>query len=213
MTNTLSGVGMCWAFLSVTASVLCCSGYYLPYWIQGRLFGRADTYFGPFRRCNYPKVNSLGLIDIIYECGRYSKFSDIPSIWWQCTTILVGLGCALTLLVAITATSACCFSHIIQNSTAKAAGVLQLIAALLVCGGGAVYPVGWDNRELKQSCGNSSAVYKLGTCQLSWSVYLLGSAVALLLLCFALSFCSAREPSEHPSFRMSPYPDGIASVT
>lgn len=37
-----------------------------------------------------------------------------------------------------------------------------MLIALLVCGGGAVYPVGWDNRELKQSCGNSSAVYKLG---------------------------------------------------
>lgn len=52
-----------------------------------------------------------------------------------------------------------------------------------------------------------------GTCQLSWSVYLLGTAVTLLLLCFALSFCSARETSTHPSFHMPPYSDGIASVT
>lgn len=34
MTSSLSGVGMFWAFLSVTASILCCSGYYLPFWIQ-----------------------------------------------------------------------------------------------------------------------------------------------------------------------------------
>ncbi|GLG97278.1 LHFPL tetraspan subfamily member 1 protein [Gryllus bimaculatus] len=30
------------------------------------------------------------------------------------------------------------------------------------------------------------------TCQLSWSVYLLASAVGLLLLCFSLSFCASR---------------------
>jgi hypothetical protein len=39
---------------------------------------------------------------------------------------------------------------------------LFLVAAVLVCGGAAVYPVGWDNREVLESCGNSSSVYNLG---------------------------------------------------
>nr|CAD7427870.1 unnamed protein product [Timema monikensis] len=68
----------------------------------------------------------------------------------------------------------------------------EAATAVLVCGGAAVYPVGWDNREVKESCGNTSSVYRLGTCELSWSVYLLGSAVGLLLLCFGLSFCASR---------------------
>jgi len=39
-----------------------------------------------------------------------------------------------------------------------------------------------------------------GTCHLSWSVYMLGSSVALLLLCFYLSFYSSRD-SPGSSFR------------
>ncbi|PSN42857.1 hypothetical protein C0J52_16199 [Blattella germanica] len=72
------------------------------------------------------------------------------------------------------------------------ARVIVVTGALLVCSGAAVYPVGWDNREVRESCGNSSNIYNLGTCELSWSVYLLGSAVGLLLLCFAMSFCASR---------------------
>ncbi|KAK9759257.1 Lipoma HMGIC fusion partner-like protein [Popillia japonica] len=66
-------------------------------------------------------------------------------------------------------------------------------AALLVIGGAAIYPIGWDNREVRESCGNQSHIYKLGTCHLYWSVYLLSSAVLLLLTCFGLSFCASRQ--------------------
>jgi hypothetical protein len=48
-----------------------------------------------------------------------------------------------------------------------------------------------------------------GTCELSWSVYLLGSAVGLLLLCFGLSFCASRvKPG---SFRIWVYSAGMLS--
>ena len=41
---------------------------------QGNLFNKVDAYFSSFRRCNYPKVSSAGLVEIIQECGRYSRF-------------------------------------------------------------------------------------------------------------------------------------------
>lgn len=34
--------------------------------------------------------------------------------------------------------------------------------AILVIVGAAVYPIGWDNRELRESCGNESHIYILG---------------------------------------------------
>lgn len=34
MATTLTGVGFVWAFLSLAAAILCCSGFYLPFWIQ-----------------------------------------------------------------------------------------------------------------------------------------------------------------------------------
>ncbi|XP_072160701.1 LHFPL tetraspan subfamily member 6 protein-like [Bemisia tabaci] len=192
MATSLSSVGVLWAFLSLAAAILCCSGFYLPFWVKGRLLGQVDAYFSSFRRCNYPKVTPQKAIEIVTECGRYAGFKDIPSGWWQVSTVLTGSGCALSVLVAVTAVSACCFAYVIHTTTAKMAGVLQLTAALLLTSGGAVYPLGWDNQQLRESCGNDSGVYKLGSCTLSWSVLLLASAILLLFLCFALSFCSAR---------------------
>lgn len=138
------------------------------------------------RRRSLPLSLGWGLTTSIF------RFWDIPSPWWQASTVLVGVGSALSLLVAITATAACCITYVVHTGTARIAGTLQFIAAVLVCSGAAVYPVGWDNREVLESCGNVSSVYNLGTCELSWSVYLLGSAVGLLLLCFGLSFCASR---------------------
>lgn len=40
--------------------------------------------------------------------------------------------------------------------------VYSPVAALLVIAGAAVYPVGWDNREMRESCGNASHIYRLG---------------------------------------------------
>ncbi|XP_022188780.1 LHFPL tetraspan subfamily member 6 protein [Nilaparvata lugens] len=201
MATSLTGVGVVWALLSLAAALLCCSGFYLPFWIQGRLLGKVDAYFSSFRRCNYPRVTTQGVVEIVHECGRYSRFRDIPSVWWQASTVLVGAGSALSLLVAVTALAACCISYVVHTATARAAGCIQLLAALLVCGGIVVYPVGWDNREVRDCCGNESHVYKLGTCQLSWSAYLIGGAVLLLVLCFGMSFCAARGKSPAASFR------------
>lgn len=36
------------------------------------------------------------------------------------------------------------------------------VSALLVSGGVALYPIGWDNREVRDCCGTSSHVYRLG---------------------------------------------------
>lgn len=43
---------------------------------QGRLMGKADAYFSSFRRCNYPRVTAQGLIEVVHECGRYSRYSS-----------------------------------------------------------------------------------------------------------------------------------------
>ncbi|KAF5305490.1 hypothetical protein FQA39_LY01581 [Lamprigera yunnana] len=192
MATSLTAVGFVWAILSLAAALLCCTGFYIPFWIQGRLLGKVDAYFNSFRRCNYPRVSPEGIVEIVEECGRYTRFWDIPSPWWQASTVLVGTGSALALLIAVTATAACCIKYVIYSGTARIAGILQFTSVLLVITGVAIYPLGWDNREVQEACGNNSHVYKLGTCQLSWSVYILASAVLLLLICVCLSFCASR---------------------
>jgi hypothetical protein len=45
--------------------------------------------------------------------------------------VLVGMGSALSLLVAITATAACCITYVVHTGTARIAGALQLTAGEL----------------------------------------------------------------------------------
>ncbi|XP_054269510.1 LHFPL tetraspan subfamily member 6 protein-like [Macrosteles quadrilineatus] len=190
--GSLTPTGHVWAFLSVGAAVLCCSGCYLPYWIQGKLLGRVDASFNSFRRCNFPRSSPQGTVDIVIQCARYSRWKDIPSVWWQASTVLVAVGCVLSIIVAVVATSACCLDHVIHTTTAKLAGYMQLLASLVVSGGVAIYPLGLDNREVRDCCGPGAHAFSLGNCRVSYSVYLVVAALLLLLVCFSLNPMIAR---------------------
>lgn len=56
------------------------------------------------------------------------RFWDIPSPWWQASTILVGVASGLSLLVGVTAAAACCVTYVVHTGTARAAGFIQLCA-------------------------------------------------------------------------------------
>jgi hypothetical protein len=79
----LTAGGVIWTFLSLSAAILNCSGYYCPYWLKGSYHNAIDVSFGSFRRCNYPRLTNDGKIEIVIECGRYQTFGDIPSLSWQ----------------------------------------------------------------------------------------------------------------------------------
>ncbi|XP_036149184.1 LHFPL tetraspan subfamily member 6 protein isoform X5 [Monomorium pharaonis] len=154
-----------WATLSTVASILACSGFYLPYWIQGRLLDKADAYFSSFRRCNYPRITPNATPEIVYECARYSSFWDIPSAWWQASTVTMGIGVAIAVIGALMllAAASSFLPHILKTPKhTRILGSLQLLAAAMICGGLVMYPIGWDNREVRESCGKGANVYNLG---------------------------------------------------
>ncbi|XP_067143395.1 LHFPL tetraspan subfamily member 6 protein-like isoform X2 [Centruroides vittatus] len=153
-----TGVGLLWSVLSLIASVLNSVGFYSPYWLRGTSFNRTQVTFGSFRRCVYPRLGEDGDWVMVYECGRYTTFSDIPSVSWQIVTVAVGVGSAISLLAAFTAIASCCISDVLTKSTARILGMIQLLA---------------------------------GSCNFSWSIYLLASGVILLVICSALSFKAA----------------------
>ena len=128
MGSSLTCVGGLWAFLSFLSMGLSCVGFYMPFWLKGSLMNTTEAYIGAFRRCNYPKVSDAGQVVIVYECGRYTEFEDIPNLWWKVTTISVGIGCGLTVLVAFTAILACCLEDVLTKPSAKVGGVLQFLA-------------------------------------------------------------------------------------
>ncbi|XP_035216979.1 LHFPL tetraspan subfamily member 6 protein-like [Stegodyphus dumicola] len=68
----------------------------------------------------------------------------------------------------------------------------RIIKALLISTGCCIYPNGWSSREVKDVCGPDSDAYKLGSCQISWSLYLLCTGVGMLLVCVILSLKASR---------------------
>lgn len=87
-----------------------------------------NTYFGLWRRCNYHILSSNGYIDVEYACGRYTTFTDIPTVWWKIATVATGFGCLLSMFISFLGMLACCISNVMSNSLAKTVGVLQFIA-------------------------------------------------------------------------------------
>lgn len=128
LASSLTATGVLWAFLSLIASLVSATGFYMPFWMTGILSDGTVVSFSSFRRCNYPRLTPEGTLVMIHECGRYTAFSDIPSTSWQVTTVTVGLGAALALLVAFTALSACCLADVITKTTARILGLVQLVA-------------------------------------------------------------------------------------
>ncbi|XP_047342947.1 LHFPL tetraspan subfamily member 6 protein-like isoform X5 [Vespa velutina] len=168
---------------------------------KGRLLGKADAYFSSFRRCNYPRIRAPNATpEIVYECARYSSFWDIPSAWWQASTVTMGIGVSIAVIGALTllAAASSFLPHILRTPKhTRLLGSIHFIAATMICGGLVMYPIGWDNQEVRESCGKAANVYNLGKCSLSWSSHLLIGSVILLMLCFGLSFCAARHKPSH----------------
>ncbi|KAH9493062.1 LHFPL tetraspan sub member 6 protein [Bulinus truncatus] len=183
-------VGKLWIVTSLAASLAASVGYYFPYWLEGFYIdgahARHPMYFGAFRRCSYPQFRGENVV-IVDECGRYTTFEDIPSLYWQISTVTVGTGACLSLLISLTAVVTLCVSDIITVRVARLTGVVQLFAGLLIAGGLAVYPNGWDTIQVRQACGGTSGVYCLGGCSLGWAFYLSAAGGGVTILCSTLA--------------------------
>ncbi|CAM1312055.1 LHFP (predicted) [Pycnogonum litorale] len=189
MSTSLTSTGIFWACLSLGSAILNGAGFFLPFWIEGTTMDNSSfVYFGSFRRCNYPKISEdTGQMYIVEECGRYTNFSDIPSLAWQISTIITGIGATLSLLIAFTAISGCFTTDVITKRIARIAGGIQILSGLLIVVGCCVYPLGWNSTEVKNACGGRSDSFRLGSCQFSWSIYIMSAGVGLLIFCAGLS--------------------------
>lgn len=127
MSESLTPTGKLWSLCSVLSALLSCTGYYLPYWIQGEVYN-TTVHLGIFRRCNYLTKLDDGTTKLEQACGRYTNFADIPSEAWKVCTVMMGAGCALLLLVALTTVFSCCLQDVVTNGSARFGGTLQFLA-------------------------------------------------------------------------------------
>ena len=117
-----------WALLSLVSTISAGIGFYMPYWLIGKLSHAIPVYFGVFRRCNYFKLDESGRFHTIEQCGRYSTFSDIPSVFWQLATVSVGVGTGVAVLVSLTAVLSLCVRDVITPTVGRVAAALQVCA-------------------------------------------------------------------------------------
>ncbi|RMC07186.1 hypothetical protein DUI87_16642 [Hirundo rustica rustica] len=70
---------------------------------------------------------------------------------------------------------------------------------LLIGSGCALYPLGWDSEEVRQTCGNLSNQFELGTCHIGWAYYCTGGgAAAAMLVCTWLACFSGKKQKQYP---------------
>ena len=127
MADNLTTTGSLWVFLSASSALLACSGFFLPYWVQGKIYS-STVYLGVFRRCNFLVKGEDGVSFMEQACGRYASFQDIPSEAWRACTVMSGIGCGFLLLVALTAAVACCCKDVVTRSSAQIGGAFQFLA-------------------------------------------------------------------------------------
>ena len=131
MGTGLTCLGYLWALLSLVAAIGASAGLFIPKWIEGWIVvdgETAQTSFGSFRRCTYPQLDGKeSKLMLVRECGRYRTFADIPSLWWQITTVTVAVGAAAAVLVAFVSLPACICKDIISRTSGRLLGVLQVV--------------------------------------------------------------------------------------
>uniref|UniRef100_A0ABI7Y4Z9 LHFPL tetraspan subfamily member 6 n=1 Tax=Felis catus TaxID=9685 RepID=A0ABI7Y4Z9_FELCA len=221
MASSLTCTGVIWALLSFLCAATSCVGFFMPYWLWGSQLGKPVS-FGTFRRCSYPVHDeSRQMMVMVEECGRYASFQGIPSAEWRICTVVTGLGCGLLLLVALTALMGCCVSELISRTVGRVAGGIQFLGGLLIGAGCALYPLGWDSEEVRQTCGYVSGQFDLvkypvysslcyfkayhneklnaSKCEIGWAYYCTGAgAASAMLLCTWLACFSGKKQKQYP---------------
>ncbi|XP_043927588.1 LHFPL tetraspan subfamily member 6 protein [Protopterus annectens] len=199
MASSLTCVGVLWALLSFLSAAASCIGFFMPYWLLGSQMEKTVS-FNTFRRCSYPMLDEGRQLTVMVEqCGRYASFEGIPSLHWRISTVVTGVGCGLLLLVALTALMGCCVTELISRAIGRAAGVIQFLGGLLIGSGCALYPLGWDSEEVRQTCSNLSDQYELGTCKIGWAFYCTGGGAAVaMLLCTWMACFAGKKQKQYP---------------
>ncbi|KAK3531296.1 hypothetical protein QTP70_016269 [Hemibagrus guttatus] len=170
MASSLTCAGVVWSLVSLLSAAACCVGFFMPYWLLGSQMDKPVS-FGTFRRCSYPVRDEARQATVMLEqCGRYASFQGIPSVEWRICTVITGTGCGLLLLVALTALMGCCVSELISRTVGRVAGGVQFVGGLLIGSGCALYPLGWDSEEVRQTCDNRSDQFELAPTRGSWEI-------------------------------------------
>ncbi|GMT31804.1 hypothetical protein PFISCL1PPCAC_23101, partial [Pristionchus fissidentatus] len=211
----LTFIGVLWMIMSSVATALLAGGIIIPEWLIGTVSANGKTvvaFFGAYKRCNYPIYDEdSSMIALVEECGRYSSFFVVPSLYWQVTILLVVSGTSLSLLLTFLIIPALCTQHVINASTAVVVGFFQIVAAICISAGLAVYPLGWDNPEVRDACGREADRYDLGSCRIGRAFLAMVAGVGLLVFSALLSICGGKNERSYRGRQLYEKPSIVLS--
>jgi len=181
-----------WAVFVVIALILNVLVFLQPQWIGDDADSIIPGYFGTWEYC-------YGLApDSPYTCeGDFLVWDSILNGAFQATSLMVVISC-LCLVVSII-----CFVLFCLLNTAtvlKVCACFQGPAALLMLLACVVYPIDWDNKQVRDVCGPDAGEYSLGVCQVRWgyvlAITLVLDTVVLTVLALVLAGTTASSLSK-----------------
>ncbi|XP_037966846.2 LHFPL tetraspan subfamily member 3 protein [Plutella xylostella] len=173
-------IGVLWAIFAICYAIISVVAFVTPEWI-GDLETEYPRKFGLWQVCRADEAAE--------DCkGSLEAFMQIPGLVFRIATVLVGLAAALALF---TVCSMLLFLFCRSTTVFHICGWLQLLSAICMAGGVCVFPAGWGEGAVQETCGPAADQYHLGHCHIRWA-YMLALVACLdgAVLC-ALAFLLA----------------------
>ncbi|XP_023946636.1 LHFPL tetraspan subfamily member 3 protein [Bicyclus anynana] len=173
-------IGVLWAIFTICYAIISVVAFVTPEWI-GDLETEYPRKFGLWQVCQAD--------DALEECkGKLDEFMSINGFVFKVATVLVGAAVALALF---TICAMLLFFFCQSTTVFHICGWLQLLSAACLVAGSAVYPAGWSETAVQETCGPTADQYNIGRCHVRWA-YLLAvigclDGIVLAALAFILA--------------------------
>lgn len=206
-------IGVLWGVFTICFAIINIVVFVQPQWIGDTQDSKGTGYFGLWQWCagggvggsvggsNSGRVSGVETAGRSLECrGQLDQFSTLLNTPSRVATVLVGLSVVLTLL---TICAMLLFFFLRSSTVFHLAGSMQLLAALLLGVGVAVFPAGWSASEVRAVCGPTARQYHVGECEVRWAFVLAIIGVLDAIVLAALAFVLA---TRHVKLQPEPEP-------
>ncbi|XP_066923571.1 LHFPL tetraspan subfamily member 2 protein-like [Clytia hemisphaerica] len=183
----LSTIGTFMAVLSAT---------FYPRW----LISENKTYYNKKLNKTYEYNDRIGIYNKCQFSRRLKKvfcrpyaseLTEVTSIAWQCALFFLGVSLLLLGIACIFAIISFCKQIIKRKSLMNLAGILQTFAGLFMIVVCILYPLGWDNDNIKDICHNENqkaSKFNMGNCSMGLSFFCAIGGMAGCFFCAMFSF-------------------------
>ncbi|XP_047117968.1 LHFPL tetraspan subfamily member 3 protein [Schistocerca piceifrons] len=172
-------IGVLWGIFSICYAIIVVVSLVTPEWVGDTMEAETTGRFGLFARCMFPPGGGPERCE-----GGLDDLRAAPSGAFRAAAVLVAAA-ALLALIAIAAMLL--FFFVPATTVFHVCAWIQVLSAVSLGAGVAVFPAGWDAAEVRAMCGPAAGLYQLGACGLRWAflLALIGCLDAAILAALA----------------------------